>query len=106
MKKCLFLIVLGVVILASGCISQKTTGTFNLEEISKHNVEDDCWLLIHGKVYDVTQYLSEHPGGVRNITINCGTDATDEFELKPTGRTHSENARAMLERYYIGDLVS
>eukprot|EP00894_Picocystis_sp_ML_P000578 jgi/Pico_ML_1/51095/g2182.t2 len=34
-----------------------------MEEVQKHNTEDDCWLVIGEKVYDVTAYLPEHPGG-------------------------------------------
>jgi cytochrome b involved in lipid metabolism len=42
---------------------------FNKEEVSLHNKENDCWLIIDSKVYDVTKFLSAHPGGkkVRNF---------------------------------------
>jgi cytochrome b involved in lipid metabolism len=33
------------------------------EEVEKHDKKDDCWMVIHGKVYDVTKFLGEHPGG-------------------------------------------
>ena len=36
--------------------------TFTLEEISKHSSSDDCWIIVKGKVYDVTDFLNEHPG--------------------------------------------
>lgn len=32
-------------------------------ELAKHKTEDDAWLSINGKVFDVTRYLSYHPGG-------------------------------------------
>lgn len=38
------------------------SATFSLDEVAKHNKSDDCWVIIHGKVYDVTKFLSEHPG--------------------------------------------
>ncbi len=76
---------------------------FSLSKISEHDSEESCWLAIHGKVYDVTEFLSEHPGGAA-ILEGCGKDATEQYETKPTGNTHSQNARDMLEEYYIGDL--
>ena len=36
---------------------------FTLEEVAKHDNEDDCWMVINGKVYDVTDYIDDHPGG-------------------------------------------
>ena len=36
-------------------------------ELAKHTSRDDCWVAIHGKVYDVTQFLSIHPGGVEAL---------------------------------------
>lgn len=40
-------------------------------EIAKHNSPDSCWLVIHGKVYDVTKFLDQHPGG-RTILLKQG----------------------------------
>ncbi|MBA0556322.1 hypothetical protein Golob_026432 [Gossypium lobatum] len=39
------------------------TKLYTMEEASQHNTKDDCWVVIDGKVYDVTPYLDEHPGG-------------------------------------------
>ncbi|CAH9073598.1 unnamed protein product [Cuscuta europaea] len=36
---------------------------YSLAEISEHNNNKDCWLLIGGKIYDVTKFLEDHPGG-------------------------------------------
>jgi cytochrome b involved in lipid metabolism len=33
--------------------------TFTLQEISKHNHKKDLWLVIHGKVYDVTKFIED-----------------------------------------------
>ncbi|KAK9160019.1 hypothetical protein Syun_006360 [Stephania yunnanensis] len=67
---------------------------FTLAEVSLHNTAKDCWLIIGGKVYDVTKFLEDHPGG------DEGKDATDDFE--DVG--HSTSARAMMDEYYIGDI--
>lgn len=37
------------------------------QELSKHNTNDDCWMAIRGKVYNVTRYLEFHPGGVEQL---------------------------------------
>jgi cytochrome b5 len=45
---------------------------YNLAEVKKHIKEDDCWIIVHGKVYDVTKFLDEHPGGFDIIISNTG----------------------------------
>jgi predicted heme/steroid binding protein len=34
----------------------------SLAELAKHSEVGDCWMAVHGRVYDVTAYLDEHPG--------------------------------------------
>ena len=72
---------------------------YSLEECSKHRSEKDCWLIIHGKVYDVTRFLDEHPGGYDIVVAASGKDGTEDFE--EIG--HSTTAQEMLHDYYIGD---
>jgi len=73
-------------------------------EIAKHNTANDCWLLIRGKVYDVTSYLPYHPGGPQTIIQYCGQDATNAFATQDKGKPHSPNAESLLASYYIGSL--
>ncbi|KAI3958202.1 hypothetical protein MKW92_029492 [Papaver armeniacum] len=72
------------------------------EDLLKHNQNRDCWLLISGKVYDVTEFMEDHPGGDQVLLTAAGKDATDDFE--DVG--HSESAREMLVKYYIGEIDS
>merc|ERR1712176_1643089 len=74
--------------------------TYTRDEVAKHNSEDDCWLIIHGKVYDITKFLDDHPGGPDVVVESSGADATEPFE--DVG--HTESARAQMEEYLIGDL--
>ncbi len=104
---------LSAVLVVSGCVSgtgPEETGTvtgnvYGLVEVALHSTEGDCWLVIAGKVYDVTDWIPSHPGG-EAILEGCGTDATDMFETRPmgSGTPHSQRARNLLEGYYIGDL--
>ncbi|KAF2076320.1 hypothetical protein CYY_002376 [Polysphondylium violaceum] len=71
---------------------------YTLEQVSKHNTPNDCWMIIHGKVYDVTSFLDDHPGGSQYLTDNAGIDATDAF----LDVGHSADAVKMLDKYEIG----
>ncbi|KAK9481400.1 FMN-dependent dehydrogenase-domain-containing protein [Lipomyces japonicus] len=50
------------------------------EEIAKHNTKESCWVIVHGKAYDVTDFLPEHPGGQKIILKYAGKDASKEFD--------------------------
>ncbi|KAL9839396.1 cytochrome b5 type B [Geothlypis trichas] len=73
---------------------------FTLEEVAKRNSSREAWLVIHGRVYDVTRFLDEHPGGEEVLLEQAGRDATESFE--DVG--HSTDAREMLKQYYIGEV--
>jgi cytochrome b involved in lipid metabolism len=79
--------------------------TYTSEQVLMHNQPDDCWMIITGKVYDVSEFVNVHPGG-RNLLQGCGIDATELFETRPmgSGTAHSGRARTMLDNYYIGEL--
>jgi len=81
--------------------------TYSLEEVAAHDNQDDCWLVIDNKVYDVTDFVSNHPGG-EAILQGCGIDATTLFNTRPmgSGTPHSDQARDNLSNFYIGDLSS
>ncbi|KAI1638533.1 FMN-dependent dehydrogenase [Biscogniauxia mediterranea] len=49
-------------------------------EVAKHDSKESCWVIVHGKAYDVTEFLPEHPGGMKIILKYAGKDATAEFE--------------------------
>jgi predicted heme/steroid binding protein len=56
-------------------------GGLTLEEVAKHNTEQDCWVVVSGDVLDVTAFLPDHPGGVLAIVTFAGKDATEEFNM-------------------------
>ncbi|XP_046872156.1 cytochrome b5 [Hypomesus transpacificus] len=73
---------------------------YTLEDIRSHNTSKNTWLIIHEKVYDITSFLEEHPGGEEVLLEQAGADATESFE--DVG--HSTDAREMLLQYYLGEL--
>lgn len=66
-------------------------------EVMKHNKEDDMWMAIEGKVYDVSKF-KEHPGGYEILEDHSGKDSTKAFD----DIGHSLQAKRDLETYYIG----
>ncbi|KAK4570448.1 Cytochrome b2, mitochondrial precursor [Recurvomyces mirabilis] len=49
------------------------------EEVAKHNTREDCWVIINGRAYDVTEFMPEHPGGPKIILKYAGKDGTEEY---------------------------
>lgn len=82
-----------------------TLAVYSVEEIALHAAADDCWLLIDGKVYDVTEYVARHPGG-KAVVEGCGKDSTELYETRPmgSGTPHSDKAREGLANYLIGQV--
>jgi len=37
------------------------------EEVAKHGSREDCWVIIHGRAYDVTEFMPDHPGGPKIV---------------------------------------
>jgi predicted heme/steroid binding protein len=61
--------------------------TFTWEEVAKHNHAKDCWIVIDSVVYDVTDFLEDHPGGQRMPLRYAGKDATEEWDAIHGGGT-------------------
>lgn len=74
---------------------------YRLEEVQKHKTSSSLWIVIHNQVYDVTQFLDEHPGGEEVMIEQGGGDGSESFE--DVG--HSSDARELMKDYYIGDLA-
>ena len=61
----------------------------HLQELSAHNNHHDCWTAIDGSVYDITEYIDEHPGGKHIILTAGGVDATILFHTNHyKGKSH------------------
>ncbi|KAF9243242.1 glyoxylate dehydrogenase [Melanogaster broomeanus] len=50
------------------------------QAVAEHASSSSCWIIVHGKVYDVTEFLPEHPGGSKIILKYAGKDATEAYD--------------------------
>ncbi|KAI1706399.1 cytochrome b5-like heme/Steroid binding domain-containing protein [Ditylenchus destructor] len=74
---------------------------FTRSEVAEHNSNGSAWIIIGNKVYDVTQFLDEHPGGCEVLLEKAGEDRTEAFE----DIGHSTDAREMKEQFLVGEIV-
>ncbi|KAF8681200.1 CRM1 C terminal [Rhizoctonia solani] len=58
----------------------QTENLISYDEVQKHNTRESCWVVIRGQVYDITDFIPKHPGGIKPIVANAGTDATEIYE--------------------------
>jgi cytochrome b involved in lipid metabolism len=69
-------------------------------EVRQHRKLDDCWMIIKGRVYNVTPYMLFHPGGEKELMKGAGKDATKLFD-----EIHAwVNVEAMLKSCLLGVL--
>ena len=54
-------------------------GVVTAADVSEHATADDCWTIVDGDVYDLTPFISAHPGGTGALTALCGRDGTEDF---------------------------
>jgi cytochrome b involved in lipid metabolism len=69
---------------------------YTTAQVAQHAGAASCWSVVNGSVYDLTSYVSRHPGGERKILNMCGTDATASFEGQHGGESKPENILAGL----------
>ena len=75
-----------------------TLKEITLEEIKQHNSRKSVWFVIENHVYDVTNFLDEHPGGEEVLLEQGGKDATEIFE----DVNHSSEAKDLMKQYLVG----
>ncbi|SPO04914.1 probable Probable cytochrome b5 [Cephalotrichum gorgonifer] len=73
---------------------------FTYQQVAEHNTKDDLYMVIHDKVYNVSKFVDEHPGGEEVILDVAGQDGTEAFE--DVG--HSDEARELLGPLLVGTL--
>ncbi|KOS17391.1 putative cytochrome b5 [Escovopsis weberi] len=73
---------------------------YTYQDVAEHNTKSDVFVVIHDKVYNVTNFVDEHPGGEEVLLDVGGQDATEAFE--DVG--HSDEARESLDKLLVGTL--
>ena len=78
-----------------------TVAGFTMTQVRANNSARSCWTVIDGVVYDLTKWISNHPGGSGAILFLCGTDGTNAFSAQ-----HQNQARPAirLDTYRLGPL--
>lgn len=75
---------------------------FKRSDIAAHNTRLDAVFVIDNRVYDVTKFLDDHPGGHEVLLNNAGKDATEEFD----DIGHSLDAKELMKKFLIGEVVT
>ena len=74
-------------------------GAFNSADLARHASASSCWTIVSGNVYDLTQWIPQHPGGPTVIKAICGKDGTSSFNGQHAGASRPASA---LAQYKIG----
>lgn len=88
---------------ASTGTSASSTPSYTLADIAEHGTASDCWTAVSGKVYNITSFIPQHPGGPVIIQA-CGKDGTSLFDEMSSGT--QTRADSVLQQYFIGNLAS
>ncbi|KAK1977273.1 cytochrome b5-like heme/steroid binding domain-containing protein, partial [Colletotrichum cereale] len=66
-------------------------------ELGRHKSRQDLWVAVHGKVYDLTAFAEDHPGGIEVLVECAGTDATESFDFAG----HTAEAIEAMQRFLV-----
>jgi cytochrome b involved in lipid metabolism len=77
----------------------RAIANYTLVDIAKHSIDSDCWTAIDGSVYDLTPFVSEHPGGPGILAV-CGKDGSELFAGQ-----HGQREKNRMSTYLIGILM-
>ena len=80
-----------------------TSNALTLARVKENNTASSCWSIINGNVYNLTSWISNHPGGKSAITSLCGIDGTSAFNSQHRNESKPESR---LTGYLLGKLTS
>ncbi|KAL4888145.1 cytochrome b5-like heme/steroid binding domain-containing protein [Aspergillus ambiguus] len=70
------------------------------EQLASHNTPQSLWIAVHGRVYDLTTFGADHPGGFDVLESCAGTDGTEAYEYAG----HSEDNMMKMQQFCVGEL--
>ena len=76
--------------------------SYTMAQVSANKTAAKCWSVINGDVYDLTKWISAHPGGAGAILSLCGTDGTQDFIAMHRGQGRPIS---VLGNYLLGPLA-
>ena len=90
---------------ATNSLPAENSGPIELSmtTVAQKNTPENCWAVVSNNVYNLTAYITAHPGGAANITNLCGTDATAAFTNE---HGQSDKPKTALKSFVIGALGS
>ena len=68
-------------------------------DVALHSTASDCWLVAHGVVYNVTEFIAKHPGGTQSIVRHAGKESSEDFDF------HCSSAQKLWGTYSIGRIA-
>ena len=89
--------------MSKGSLKSRRLRIFTTEDLTVHNKKGDCWIVRNGKVYDVSAFVEDHPGGDDLILQYAGKDIGEAMD-DPEEHIHSVSAYDILDEYMIGKL--
>ena len=81
----------------------KISSGYTMTQVAQHAGASSCWTVINGNVYDVTQWIDQHPGGRDTILSLCGADGSAAFNGQHGGQARPANE---LKNFLLGALAS
>ncbi|KAF9885911.1 fatty acid alpha-hydroxylase [Aspergillus nanangensis] len=79
----------------------RTLPTFTPAEVESHNNAKSCYVTVGSKVYDITSFVDDHPGGGDLVLEYAGKDVK-EILRDPVSHEHSDAAYEILEDSLVG----
>jgi cytochrome b5-like protein len=76
--------------------------SYTFFEFSKNSATSTCWTATNGKIYNVTPWMGQYPGGDKALTSVCGKDGTAVFARQYGGQARIEEE---LAPFFVGILI-